>query len=168
MPIPKARLKLKLKLGDIIIGASDGFTVPFALAAGMTGISGKSPHIVVIAGFSELVAGMVSMGVGGYLERKVETDTTMGEAITSGVTVGLGYGLAGFVTIAPYLFTGSVNSGLAWSVIVTLLALACFGYFKASVLKAPIWKSILETIVVGALAVGAAYLFTRLFGHLTK
>jgi VIT1/CCC1 family predicted Fe2+/Mn2+ transporter len=51
---------------DIIIGMSDGLTVPFALAAGISGAIAAS-HIVVTAGIAELAAGGISMGLGGYL-----------------------------------------------------------------------------------------------------
>src|SRR5580692_7032630 len=51
---------------DIVFGMSDGLTVPFALAAGLSGAVASS-HIVVLAGFAEIVAGSISMGLGGYL-----------------------------------------------------------------------------------------------------
>ena len=51
---------------DIIIGMSDGLTVPFALAAGLSGAISNT-NIVVIAGFAEIAAGCISMGLGGYL-----------------------------------------------------------------------------------------------------
>ena len=51
---------------DIIIGMSDGLTVPFALAAGLSSAS-SSTAIIVIAGLSEIAAGCISMGLGGYL-----------------------------------------------------------------------------------------------------
>lgn len=53
-------------LRDIIIGMSDGLTVPFALAAGLTGAVSAS-HLVLTAGLAEIVAGSISMGLGGYL-----------------------------------------------------------------------------------------------------
>jgi VIT1/CCC1 family predicted Fe2+/Mn2+ transporter len=51
---------------DIVIGMSDGLTVPFAIAAGMSGAN-VSANIVVIAGLAEIAAGSISMGLGGYL-----------------------------------------------------------------------------------------------------
>lgn len=51
---------------DIVFGLSDGLTVPFALAAGLSGAVASS-HIVVLAGFAEIAAGSISMGLGGYL-----------------------------------------------------------------------------------------------------
>ena len=75
---------------DLVIGMSDGLTVPFALAAGLSGAV-ESTHLVVTAGLAEIAAGSIAMGLGGYLaaksdaehyrseklreEREIETDT---------------------------------------------------------------------------------------------
>lgn len=56
-------------LRDIIIGMSDGLTVPFALAAGLTGAVTTS-NIIVTAGLAEVAAGAIAMGLGGYLAAK--------------------------------------------------------------------------------------------------
>lgn len=60
-------------LRDVVIGMSDGLTVPFALAAGLTGAVSNS-SIIVIAGIAEIVAGSIAMGLGGYLAGKTEQD----------------------------------------------------------------------------------------------
>ena len=58
---------------DIVIGMSDGLTVPFALAAGLTGAV-ASTAIVVTAGFAEIAAGSIAMGLGGYLAAKTDSE----------------------------------------------------------------------------------------------
>ena len=60
-------------LRDVVIGMSDGLTVPFALAAGLSGAVHES-HIIVIAGIAEIAAGSIAMGLGGYLAGKTEQD----------------------------------------------------------------------------------------------
>lgn len=60
-------------LKDIVIGMSDGLTVPFALAAGLSGAL-DSTTIVVIAGLAEIAAGGIAMGLGGYLAAKTATE----------------------------------------------------------------------------------------------
>jgi len=60
-------------LRDIVIGMSDGLTVPFALAAGLSGAVDNS-SIIVIAGIAEIAAGSIAMGLGGYLAGKTEQD----------------------------------------------------------------------------------------------
>ena len=66
-------LKNSETLTDIVIGMSDGLTVPFALAAGLSGAV-SSTGIIVIAGIAEICAGSIAMGLGGYLAGKTELD----------------------------------------------------------------------------------------------
>src|ERR1700690_3988453 len=58
---------------DIIIGMSDGLTVPFALTAGLSGVL-NTTHLIVISGLAEITAGCISMGLGGYLAGESEVD----------------------------------------------------------------------------------------------
>ena len=57
---------------DIVIGLSDGLTVPFALAAGLSGVAAS--HIVVVAGLAEIAAGSIAMGLGGYLAARGDAE----------------------------------------------------------------------------------------------
>src|SRR6187399_3510870 len=66
-------LKSSDLLRDVVIGMSDGLTVPFALAAGLSGAVDQS-SIIVIAGIAEIAAGSIAMGLGGYLAGKTEQD----------------------------------------------------------------------------------------------
>jgi len=66
-------LKSSDLLTDVVIGMSDGLTVPFALAAGLSGAV-DSTGIIVIAGIAEIAAGSIAMGLGGYLAGKTEQD----------------------------------------------------------------------------------------------
>jgi VIT1/CCC1 family predicted Fe2+/Mn2+ transporter len=58
---------------DIVIGMADGLTVPFALAAGLSGTV-HSNSVIITAGIAEIVAGSIAMGLGGYLAGKTEQD----------------------------------------------------------------------------------------------
>jgi VIT1/CCC1 family predicted Fe2+/Mn2+ transporter len=58
---------------DIVIGMADGLTVPFALAAGLSGAV-DSTAIIVTAGVAEIAAGSIAMGLGGYLAGRTEVD----------------------------------------------------------------------------------------------
>jgi len=57
---------------DIVIGMSDGLTVPFALAAGLSAVA--TSGIVVTAGFAEIAAGSIAMGLGGYLAARSDAE----------------------------------------------------------------------------------------------
>jgi len=59
---------------DVVIGMSDGLTVPFALAAGLTGTAIATSKLVVVAGLAEIAAGSIAMGLGGYLAARTDRD----------------------------------------------------------------------------------------------
>jgi VIT1/CCC1 family predicted Fe2+/Mn2+ transporter len=213
---------------DIIIGMSDGLTVPFAIAAGMSGAS-VSATVVVIAGLAEIAAGSISMGLGGYLssrtdlehyqiERKREVKETHevphleeqevaeslrnigleedqipavvesissdrekwvdfmmrfelglekpdpGGGLRSALTIGLSYAVSGFIPLTPYIVMNTVKGALYVSAAVTLIALFVFGYIKGRLIGIKARRSGLQTIIIGGLAAGAAFIIARLIG----
>jgi VIT1/CCC1 family predicted Fe2+/Mn2+ transporter len=205
---------------DVVIGMSDGLTVPFALAAGLSGAVDNS-RIVVIAGLAEIAAGSIAMGLGGYLaarsdaehyesERKREereVEEIPDEEAAEVQKVFADYGLTreesvpviaaltkkpkewvdfmmrfelgleepdpkravqsaltiagGFIPLSPYLVFHSSREALAWSAAVTLLALGVFGYIKGRFTGSRPGRSALQTVVIGGLAAGAAFLIAK-------
>jgi VIT1/CCC1 family predicted Fe2+/Mn2+ transporter len=210
---------------DIVIGMSDGLTVPFALAAGLSGAV-TAARIVVTAGLAEIAAGSIAMGLGGYLaarsdaehyaserireqrevreipeaeEKEVQevleqyglspeescpivaalrrkpeawVDFMMrfelgmekpdpGRALTSGLTIAGAYVAGGFIPLSPYFFLGRVAAGLELSIVVTLLALALFGYIKGHFTGAKPFRSSIQTTLIGGLAAAAAFAIAR-------
>ncbi|MBB6498074.1 VIT1/CCC1 transporter family protein [Pedobacter cryoconitis] len=73
-------LKSSAFISDIVIGMSDGLTVPFALAAGLSGAV-QHNSIIITAGLAEIVAGCIAMGLGGYLAGKTEQEHYQSEKI---------------------------------------------------------------------------------------
>src|SRR5579862_5310664 len=65
---------------DIVIGMSDGLTVPFALAAGLSGAV-SATRIVVTAGLAEVAAGSIAMGLGGYLAARGDAEHYASERV---------------------------------------------------------------------------------------
>ena len=63
---------------DVVIGMADGLTVPFALAAGLSGAVSSS-HIIVLAGLAEIAAGSIAMGLGGYLAARGDAEHYVSE-----------------------------------------------------------------------------------------
>jgi vacuolar iron transporter family protein len=63
---------------DVVLGMSDGLTVPFALAAGLTGAVSQT-GIIVVAGVAEIAAGAIAMGLGGYLAAKSQVEHYVSE-----------------------------------------------------------------------------------------
>jgi len=211
---------------DIVIGMSDGLTVPFALAAGLSGAV-ASGHVVLIAGIAEMAAGSIAMGLGGYLaarsehesyvserareEREIDEkrDAEIGEvrdvfqkyglhgepleaatqavisnrttwvefmmkeepgleepdpkrALRSALTIGLAYIAGGVVPLTPYALQLTLSQALLLSVIMTLIALFAFGALKGRFTGSSVLKSAVQTMFVGAVASGAAFLIARL------
>jgi VIT1/CCC1 family predicted Fe2+/Mn2+ transporter len=70
---PEHHLKSTDTVRDVVIGMSDGLTVPFALAAGLSGAN-VSTKVVVLAGLAEIAAGCIAMGLGGYLAARTDSE----------------------------------------------------------------------------------------------
>jgi VIT1/CCC1 family predicted Fe2+/Mn2+ transporter len=213
---------------DIVIGMADGLTVPFALAAGLSGAV-DSNTIVITAGVAEIIAGSIAMGLGGYLAGKTEIDHYSAElkreyyevdhlpekekqevrdvladygiskktqdlvadeislnkdkwvdfmmkfelgleqphperARKSAFNIALSYIVGGFIPLSAYFFTEHPKDGIIYSSIITLIALAAFGYFKSKVTDQPPFQGALRTMLVGALAASAAYFIATWIG----
>src|SRR5450631_2740827 len=71
---------------DVIIGMSDGLTVPFALAAGLSAAV-TSTGIVVTAGLAEVAAGAIAMGLGGFLAARTDAEHYESEVAREGQEV---------------------------------------------------------------------------------
>lgn len=212
---------------DLVIGMSDGLTVPFALAAGLSNATSNSA-IIVTAGLAEVAAGAIAMGLGGYLaarsdndhysseeerewkevqkmpeaERKEVRDVFKvfgltddeiepilkafqkhpeqwvnfmmrfelglekpepGRALRSASTIGGAYIAGGLIPLAPYMLIHNTREALNASIILTLLALAIFGFFKGRFSGNKPTRSALQTMTVGGLAAAAAFAIASLF-----
>jgi len=210
---------------DIVIGMSDGLTVPFALAAGLTGAITQS-RLIITAGFAEIAAGSIAMGLGGYLAARGDAEHYRHEldrerdeiqripeaearevsdifrtyglsdaestsvvqslrqrpkdwvafmmrfelgleepnparAWKSALTIALSYVAGGLIPLSAYLFVADARAALRLSVIATLIALAIFGSVKGKFTGVPVWRSGLQTTVIGGLAAAAAFLIAR-------
>jgi len=211
---------------DVVIGMSDGLTVPFALAAGLSGAISNT-RFIVIGGLAEIAAGSIAMGLGGYLaargdaehyeqERvreyreieeipeeekaevarvfqnyglRAEESTPVVEAlsrrpdawvdfmmrfelgleepdpkraVTSAGTIAASYVVGGLIPLSPYVALTNAYRGLIFSVVLTLAALAIFGYIKGRFTGARAFKSALQTMVIGGLAAGVAFALAKL------
>jgi vacuolar iron transporter family protein len=213
---------------DVVIGMADGLTVPFALAAGLSGAV-SSTAIITTAGIAEIVAGSIAMGLGGYLAGQTEvehydaelkreyeevervpeqekqevkevfaeygldeaTQNVIVEALSknkdkwvefmmrfelglekpdinrardSALTIGISYIIGGIIPLSPYFFVENAHEALKYSVIITLLTLFIFGYFKAKVTGQNPLTGALKVMTIGAMAAGAAFYVAKLFG----
>ena len=210
---------------DAVIGMADGLTVPFALAAGLTGAV-DTTWIIVVAGLAEITAGAIAMGLGGYLAARSDAEHYASErarerrevheipadeaaevlqllqdyglraeeatpvvealkkrpeawvdfmmrfelglerpdparALWSALTIGGAYAVGGFIPLFPYMVMKQSLAALAVSSAVTIIALAVFGYVKGRFTGAGPVRSAMQTVLIGGLAAGVAFLIAR-------
>lgn len=210
---------------DIVIGMSDGLTVPFALAAGLSGAVAGT-RIVVIAGLAEIAAGSIAMGLGGYLAAKGDAEHYRNEfgrewreirevpeeearevaavlegygmsaqesrpvvealrqrpkdwvefmmrfelglekpepsrARNSALTIALSYVAGGIIPLLPYMLVSTPRIGFLYSILLTLSALAVFGFVKSCFTGTRPGRGALQTVAIGGIAAAAAYLLAR-------
>jgi len=211
---------------DVVIGMSDGLTVPFALAAGLSGAV-SSTRLIVVGGMAEIAAGSIAMGLGGYLAARGDAEHYAHEklreereiveipeaekaevaelfekyglnefeakpvvealsqrpkewvnfmmrfelgleepepkrAVTSATTIAFSYVAGGFIPLSPYIVLSNAWHGLLWSAGVTLVALGGFGYMKARFTGTASLRAASHTMVIGALAAGAAFVIAKM------
>jgi len=84
-----------------------------------------------------------------------------GRALRSALTIALAYIVGGLVPLSPYILTSQLHSAFLLSIAVTLVALFIFGFVKARFTGAPALRGAVQTLIIGALAAGAAYLIAR-------
>jgi vacuolar iron transporter family protein len=211
---------------DLVIGLSDGLTVPFALAAGISAAVSNA-HLVVAVGLAEIAAGSISMGLGGYLVASTESQHYRAEVgreksetelvpereaqevaqiledyglppeevaplvrsiradqkrwigfmmrfeigleepnpsriWRSALTIALSYVVGGLIPLIPYMIATKVKTALLFSAIVTVIALFGFGYGKNKMIGLSPLRGGIQTILIGGVAAGAAFLIARL------
>ena len=210
---------------DVVIGMADGLTVPFALAAGLSGAV-NSTGVIITAGLAEIAAGSIAMGLGGFLAARSDAEHYESErvrehneirdlpeveaaevasifrsyglneeesatvteklrrrpdafvdfmmrfelglekpdpkrALTSGLTIAGAYIGGGLIPLAPYMVLPVAKTALWFSVLVTLAALATFGYIKGRFTGTKPLRSGLQTALIGGLAATAAFLIAK-------
>jgi VIT1/CCC1 family predicted Fe2+/Mn2+ transporter len=214
-----------LVVRDAVLGMADGLTVPFALAAGLTGAI-DTTWIIVVAGLAEIVAGSIAMGLGGYLAARSDVEHYASErareqrevreipadeaaevmealqkyglrpaearpvvdalrkrpeawvdfmmrfelglerpdpsrALWSALTIGGAYAVGGFIPLLPYMLLKQAVTALMVSSVLTVIALAVFGYVKGQFSGMRPLRSAIQTVLIGGLAAGAAFLIAK-------
>lgn len=85
-------------------------------------------------------------------------------ARNSALTIGIAYMFGGIIPLSPYFFVSDAQTGLLYSVILTLFTLFIFGYFKSKVTGQNPILGAFKVTLIGAVAAGAAFFVARLFG----
>jgi vacuolar iron transporter family protein len=83
-------------------------------------------------------------------------------ATRSAITIAAAYVVGGLIPLAPYMILPDITDGLRYSVVITFIALAAFGYVKSRFIGISPWKGALQTVLTGGIAATAAFLLARL------
>lgn len=166
------RAKFEQYLSQFVYGAIDGSVTTFAVVAGAAGAK-LSATVIIILGIANLIADGFSMGAGAYLSGKSDRDLKKSKDEThDGGETPLGDGVATFVSFvvvgAVPILVYVVDALLGLNIdAVPLFAVSCFltgaafmaiGILKGQMTKTNQLKSALETLLLGAIAAGLAYL----------
>jgi VIT1/CCC1 family predicted Fe2+/Mn2+ transporter len=82
-------------------------------------------------------------------------------ALRSALTIAGAYIVGGFIPLEPYIVSPKASTALVASVAITLLALAIFGYVKGHFTGAPPWRTAMQTVLIGGVAAGVAFVIAR-------
>lgn len=170
--------KIEEYLGEFVYGAIDGTVTTFAVVAAAVG-AGLSSTVVIILGIANLVGDGFSMGASAYLAAKSERDLRVKKGEAPGDETPLGDGIAtfiafvivGFVPVLVYVadaLFGTDLSNMQLFVASSALTVATFvsiGLLKARVTKTGKVRAAAETLGLGVIAAGLAYVLGDLLGR---
>ncbi len=151
-------------IGDLVYGANDGIITTFAIVAGVAGAN-LSPGVVIILGFSNVLADGFSMAASNYLARKSEKDyldnigkeqENINNPLKNAVATFTAFILAGLVPLLPYVL-GIKENVFNYAILFTGLILFTVGSLRAKITGVNWFKAGIEMLFVGALAAGVAY-----------
>ena len=152
-------MKKKEFLRNITIGLTDGLTIPFALAAGLSGAV-TSSFTIAAACFALAAAGALTMGAGSYLEQK---KSSSGNYFSTALTVGTSYIFGGVISALPYFFISMPLEALKYSAFISLVFLFIAGYYESEVNDANGFIGGLRVMLTGGMAAFAAFYVAKLF-----
>jgi VIT1/CCC1 family predicted Fe2+/Mn2+ transporter len=117
----------------------------------------------------DLVADEISLNKDKWVDFMMKFELGLDEphperAKKSAFNIAVSYIIGGFIPLSAYFFTDHPKDGIIYSSIITLFALAAFGYFKSKVTDQPPIQGALRTMLVGALAASAAYFIATWIG----
>ena len=159
-------------LTDIVIGMSDGLTVPFALAAGLSGAVSNT-SLITIAGIAEIAAGSIAMGVGGYLAGKTEQDHYNSELAREYEEIETKTAVEeeeirtifkewGFSRQLQDQAVAEISKDKdRWVSFMTLVCLFIFGYFKSKLTGVNPLTGGMKVLLIGASAAAAAIFIAK-------
>jgi VIT1/CCC1 family predicted Fe2+/Mn2+ transporter len=149
---------------DLVYGANDGIVTTFAVVAGVAG-GELSRTAVLVVGAANLVADGLSMAVGNFLSIRANESAREAENLPEeeaaparhALATFLAFVIAGAVPLVPYVIPDHEPGRLAWSVVLTFIALFTVGALRSTVTVDRWWRAGLEMLGLGAIVAAAAY-----------
>ncbi len=151
---------------DIVIGMSDGLTVPFALAAGLTGGLAGQPNEEETRPIVQALRKQPKNWIDFMMRFELGLERPDPKRATvSAFTIGGAYVAGGFIPLTPYIVMNTASTALLFSIAVTLLALLLFGFVKGRFTGMKPLRSALQTAFIGSVAAGAAFAIARVISE---
>lgn len=155
-------------LPEFVYGGIDGTVTTFAVIAGVFGAA-LSLNVVLILGFANLFADGFSMAVSDYLssksehqlEAKDDRGVIRARAFRGAMATFWSFVLFGFIPLVPFVvspfFTASQETIFIFSAVATAIVFVIIGFGRARVAEESVFRSITETLVIGACAAVIAF-----------
>jgi vacuolar iron transporter family protein len=152
--------KFKDILPAIVYGGSDGAVTTFSVMAGAAG-AGLDPRVIIILGCANLASDGFSMAAADYLSEESRVGATEERSFSQALITFVSFVGVGLIPLVPFLlalFVMLPANKFTLSIIFTLLAFITIGYMRGYVLKKNKLAMILESVGIGTLCAGVAYL----------
>lgn len=155
---------LKNILPEIVYGGSDGAVTTFSVMAGAAG-AGLDPKVIIILGCANLASDGFSMASADYLSEESKVGATEKKSLREAVVTFISFVGVGLVPLIPFLFALCITlpaNEFLLSTLFTFIAFVLMGYMRGYVLKKNKLAMILESVGIGALCAGVAYIVGQL------
>lgn len=155
-------------LREIVYGGNDGIVTTCAVVAGFTGASiGSTPTMVIstltvlLFGLTNLIGDGLSMALGNFVSQRAANDVapTQSRPIAASVATFVSFVSFGLIPLFPFMFnfSSSTTSLVAYSFLMTLVALILLGVLRWRATNKHPFRSIMEVLIIGLIAIAASY-----------
>lgn len=151
---------IKNILPAIVYGGSDGAVTTFSVMAGAAG-AGLDPRIIIILGCANLASDGFSMASADFLSEESKAGSNEKKSFSQAVVTFIAFSLVGLIPLIPFLLALFVTlpaNSFYLSILFTLVAFISIGYMRGLILKKNKLAMISESVGIGTLCAGVAYL----------
>jgi VIT1/CCC1 family predicted Fe2+/Mn2+ transporter len=162
--------KFKDILPTIVYGGSDGAVTTFSVMAGAAG-AGLDPRIIIILGCANLASDGFSMASADFLSEESKDKANEKRSFMDAVVTFVSFIGVGLIPLIPFLLALFVTlpaNEFALSIVFTVLAFIAIGYMRASVLKKNRSYMIFQSVAIGTLCAGLAYVVGQMISTMVS